>query len=242
MKISRRSLLAQPAVAPVLSAPPALVQTDTLTRYTLGQLESSIARLGRRPRGEGVTLPGLQQFGARIAGAAIPVTVSTDSSGPRRQNVDWWKHVEKVAGPKIVVAKDVSSQPGTGAVCGRLTAAILRALGCAGFITDGYVSDTADFAPFAAFAAGLTLRHGDPHIVGWGEPVVIAGMQVSPGDLVVAGAEGAIAFPPAWLSELPAALDAVEQRIQPVLKFCRSGRANAEGIAELLAPKETGGK
>ncbi|MBL8227015.1 MAG: hypothetical protein JNL98_01000 [Bryobacterales bacterium] len=176
--------------------------------------------------------------GRRVEGIAVPVTISTASGGQRQANVEWWKYLESSPGPKVVVAFDRNPMPGSGAACGRLTAHVLRALGCIGYITNGYIRDPASLGTLSVFAAGVTLRHGDPHVVSWGEPVTVGGMRVSQGDWLVADEEGAIVFPRAWLQDLPAALGAVSKRIDPVLDYCRKPGATAEHIARLLAQGE----
>ena len=128
------------------------------------------------------------------------------------------------------------AQPGTGAACGVLTAHVLKALGCDGLLTDGYVRDAEQTAALGLLVAsrGVTLRHGTPHVVRFGEPVEVFGMKVSPGDIVTAGREGALSFPAAWMSDLPARIREVETRVGPVLEYCRQGRRTAKEIAAVV--------
>jgi regulator of RNase E activity RraA len=109
-------------------------------------------------------------------------------------------------------------------------------LGCAGFVTDGCVRDVEQMtsAGLMVAARGATLRHGNPHVVRFGEPVEIFGMKVSTGDYVMAGGEGTIALPAGWLAELPAKFDEVQARVEPVLKFCRGQRRTADEIAAMM--------
>jgi Aldolase/RraA len=178
-----------------MQAMPTFTPAD-LVPYSAGRIESAVARLNRRPRGEGLTLPVLALIGAR------------------------WKHLERAPGPKVAVAHDVSRQRGAVAVCGRLNGYVLRALGCAGMIADGHVRHRDDLR--AAGLAVLTLPNGNPHIERWGEPVTVAGMRASPGNAVMAAAEGAIAFPVAWLADLPRVLDEVARRVDPVVSWRQS--------------------
>lgn len=82
-----------------------------LRRYPIGVIESAVAKLGRRPRGEGVTAPGLSVLRAthaRLLGYAIPVQMSIDAGDPhgRRDNDDWWRHIEQQsASQRVVVAR-----------------------------------------------------------------------------------------------------------------------------------------
>jgi regulator of RNase E activity RraA len=140
----------------------------------------------------------------------------------------------------------LSKEPGAGAACGVLTAHVLQALGCGGFLTDGYVRDADQAAEAGLLVAsrGVTLRHGTPHVVRFGEPVEVFGMRVAPGDVVTAGHEGALAFPADWLEELPARIREVEARVGPVLAYCRRSRRSAGEIAAAIEkhmPRPSGG-
>jgi len=182
-----------------------------LARWPLSALENAVSQLGKRPRGEGVALPGLLsswEGPERVSGYAVTVTLSTEDDFPHgeKENIEWWRYVESRPGPKVVVAQVLDGASGQGAACGVLTAHVLRSLGCAGFVTDGYVRDVEAMriTGLKVAARGATFRHGNPHVVRFGEPVEIFGMKVSTGDLVNAGLEGAISIPAGWLAELPA--------------------------------------
>jgi regulator of RNase E activity RraA len=226
----------------MLTGMPSNASLDWLSNTSLGALEGALARLSRRPRGAGVALPGIVAHwpaGRHLAGLAIPVTLSTDEGFPhgKIENADWWRHVEAQPGPKVVVAQVLSAAPGTGAACGVLSAHVLKALGCSGFLTDGYVRDVDQMAAlgFLGASRGATVRHGVPHVVRFGEPVDVFGMKVAPGDFVLAGSEGALAFPAGWVDDLPAKLREVEARVNPVLAFCRGGRRSATEIQQAIA-------
>ena len=175
----------------------------------------------------------------RILGRAITVTISAEENFPfgRKENVEWWRHVEAGPEPQVVVAQVLGRDPGAGAACGVLTASILKALGCEAFLTDGFVRDADEIAQSGLLVAarGVTLRHGNPHVVRFGEPVEVLGMRVAPGDIVLAGAEGALAFPAGWISDLPNMIQEVEGRVGPMLAFCRGKRRSAGQIAAAMA-------
>lgn len=215
--------------------------TGELERWPLSTIESAVARLGKRPRGEGVALPGLRPLWEgteRVSGYAVTVTLSTEEGFPhgKKENVEWWRYVESRPGPKVVVAQVLDGESGQGAACGVLSAHVLRSLGCGGFLTDGYVRDVEQMrsAGLMVGARGATLRHGNPHVVRFGGPVEVFGMKVSTGDFVIAGGEGAISIPAGWLAELPAKRAEVQARVEPVLKFCRGEKRSADEIAAML--------
>jgi regulator of RNase E activity RraA len=83
------------------------------------------------------------------------------------------------------------------------TAAMVRKLG--GFVIDGAIRDTAEFAEggFPCFARGAT--HRGPSKEGPGEinvPIACAGMAVAPGDLILGDSDGVIAIPAALVEGL----------------------------------------
>jgi 4-hydroxy-4-methyl-2-oxoglutarate aldolase len=231
---------------------PAETGVAAVNGVALSVIESALARLERRPRGQGVALPGVAaqwEGDRRMAGHAVTVTLSTDEGFPhgRKDNQEWWHYVQAQPGPKVVVARLLSREPGTGAACGVLSAHVLKSLGCDGFLTDGYVRDAAQMAACGLLVAsrGVTLRHGTPHVVRFGDPVEVFGMPVAPGDFVMAGKEGALAFPAAWLADLPARIREVNARVEPVLDYCRGKRRTAAEIAAVIArymPQPAGAK
>lgn len=54
---------------------------------------------------------------------------------------DWWNSILKVPVPRVVVLEDIDKPPGVGAFLGDMHAAILRAPGCVGYVTDGAVRE-----------------------------------------------------------------------------------------------------
>lgn len=202
---------------------------DVTSHASLSMLESAVARLGRRAREEGVALPGLipQWHGAkRITGYAVPVTLCTDEGFPfgRRENLEWWRYLEAQPEPRVIVAQVLSREQGSGAACGVLSAHIYRSIGCHGFITDGYVRDVEQIEKSGLLLAarGATLRHGVPHVVKFGQPVHVFGMQVSAKDVVAAGEEGALTFPASWLPEIPSKIREVAASVNKMIRFCHN--------------------
>jgi len=211
-----------------------------LAGVPLSTVEGAIARMGQRRRSEGIAAPGLRALwsdGQRLAGYAVTMTMSVDESAgaEKSRNEEWWKFVESRPGPKVVVAQ-VRGDRTAGAACGVLTANVLRSLGCAGFVTDGYVRDAARMAEVGLLvaAAGPTLLHGAPVVVEFGKPVEIYGMRVATGQAVLADAEGVISCEAEWMAELPQRIKEVNARVDPVIAFCRGGRRSANEIIEAM--------
>lgn len=213
-----------------------------LATYPVGMIESAVAKLGRRPRSEGVSAPGLiamRKSQTALLGYAIPVQVSVDDGAPhgRANNIDWWRYVERQTfGQRVVVAQDISSDPARGVACGRLSAHIYAALGCVGFVTNGFVRDADSLGDlnFTLFASGHSARHGDPHVVRFGTPANLGQVRVSLGDVVAVDADGMIAFPAAWLSDVIREARSLDEKQGPIYQHSRSGKATADSLAKLI--------
>lgn len=54
---------------------------------------------------------------------------------------EWWNSILQVPAPRIAVVEDMDKPPGVGAFLGDVHAAILRALGCVAYVTDGAVRE-----------------------------------------------------------------------------------------------------
>ena len=71
-----------------------------------------------------------------------------------------------------------------------------RGLGALGVITDGSVRDLPDIADgFQMMADRVGPSHAFVHVVGYGQPVTVAGMRVISGDLIHADQHGAVVIP-----------------------------------------------
>ena len=97
---------------------------------------------------------------------------------------------------------------GFGAFWGEVQTHIHKGLGCAGVITDGSVRDLDAMAPqFLVLAGSITPSHAHVHLVEFGGTVSVAGMTVSPNDVIHADRHGAVA-----VKEIPAAVDLLVRR------------------------------
>ena len=95
----------------------------------------------------------------------------------------------------VVQAGDVDYAVAGGNVC-----AIAQSRGIAGFVVDGVIRDLAEVreARFPVFARGVMPVPGQKKQLGTlNQPIVCGGVQVSPGDIVVADEEGIVVIPAA---------------------------------------------
>ncbi|HEY7287692.1 MAG TPA: RraA family protein [Vicinamibacterales bacterium] len=163
-----------------------------------------------------------------VIGCAVTATIRSATPPPVGQvyadRTDWWNYVATVPAPRIVVVHDQDERPGVGAFLGEVHANILRALGCVAYVTNGAVRDLPGVrrAELQAFAGNVSPSHAFVHIVGFGEPVEVAGLKVASGDLLFGDRHGIVAIPGEIASQIPSTVAAMRQRDRRIVEFCRS--------------------
>jgi regulator of RNase E activity RraA len=117
-----------------------------------------------------------------------------------------YEHLESTPRPVILVAKQTYS-PGlenlSGLFGGNMTSQF-RAFGVEGVLTDGPMRDYVEIKEMGVqyLASGLTSGHGPVQLREAGLPVKVAGMSVTPGEIVHMDQCGACKFPADKLSEV----------------------------------------
>jgi 4-hydroxy-4-methyl-2-oxoglutarate aldolase len=149
---------------------------------------------------------------------------------------DWWKSILEVPAPRIVVLEDLDKPPGVGAFLGDMHAAILRALGCVGFVTDGAVRELPRVRKHALqlFAGNVAVSHAYAHIFEFGSQVKVGGLEVRPGDLLHGDRHGLLSVPKEIAGEIPAAADRLQQAEQRVIDFCGSKEFSVDKLRHEL--------
>lgn len=137
---------------------------------------------------------------------------------------DWWNSILKVPVPRVVVLEDIDKPPGVGAFLGDMHAAILRALGCVGYVTDGAVRELPRVreAGLQLFAGNVSVSHAYAHIFDLGCAVNVGGLEVKPGDLLHGDRHGILTIPKEVAAEVPAVAAKLQGAEQRVIDFCRS--------------------
>jgi 4-hydroxy-4-methyl-2-oxoglutarate aldolase len=149
---------------------------------------------------------------------------------------DWWNSILEVPAPRIVVLEDLDEPPGVGAFLGGMHAAILRALGCVGYVTDGAVRELPRVRDqgLQLFAGNVAVSHAYAHIFDFGSKVKVGGLEVNPGDLLHGDRHGLLTVPKEIASEIPAAAAKLRQAEQKVIDFCRSQEFSVEKLRHVL--------
>jgi 4-hydroxy-4-methyl-2-oxoglutarate aldolase len=199
-----------------------------------------------RLRNEGFTRPGLRcvtQGVTRLLGYAA--TRKVRSSNPPMtgtsyfDRTDWWADIDRLPVPRIAVIQDMDSAPG-GACVGEVHAAILKALHCAGVVTNGAVRDLTAVAKldFPMFAPFVAVSHAYMHVLDYGQPVEIFGLQIQAGDLLYADCHGVVSIPIEIAAELPEAAARIRSKEQRIVQVCLSPDFSTEKLLREIRSDE----
>jgi regulator of RNase E activity RraA len=148
----------------------------------------------------------------------------------REVTLAYYRHVAEPPHPTITVIEDIDREP-VGAWWGEVHTHVHRGLGSLGVITDGTVRDLDQVAEgFQVLARGVGPSHAHVHVFDVGSPVTVAGMSVSPGDLIHADRHGALVIPLDVAPQLP---DAARRVMKAEQVLIEASKQPDFGIAKL---------
>ena len=212
-------------------------------RFNGASVSNAIETFAVRLRNEGFAdgrLRCLHSQLAPILGHAVTARIRCSSPPPvghsYHDRTDWWNYIASVPAPRIVVVQDVDERPGLGAFVGDVHANILRALGCVGYATNGSVRDVghAGTLGFQVFASGVSVSHAFAHIVDFGQPVELADLAVSSGDVLFGDCDGLLTVPAQLIDQIPPVVRRMQKQEEQVIAFCRSSGFSIDGLRALV--------
>lgn len=153
-----------------------------------------------------------------------------------RDRAEFWNSILDVPAPRILVLEDMDDPPGRGAFVGDMHAAILKALGCVGYLTNGAVRELPSVRTMGVqlFAGSVAVSHAYAHIFEVGAKINVGGMEVRPGDLLHGDRHGILTVPLEVAARIPAAAEGLKQAEQEVINFCRSRDFSVEKLRDVL--------
>lgn len=162
------------------------------------------------------------------------------SGGAYHDRGDWWNSIVQVPAPRIVVLEDMDKPPGVGAFLGDMHAAILNALGCVGYVTDGAVRELPRVRAlgFQLFAGNVAVSHAYAHIFDFGSPVKIGGLEVKPGDLLHGDRHGILTVPNEIAPQIPGVAARLQRAEQRIIDFCRSKDFSVDRLRQLMSESD----
>jgi regulator of RNase E activity RraA len=132
----------------------------------------------------------------------------------------YYEHIAAQPMPSIAVIQDLDGPDiGLGSFWGEVNSHMHRGLGCLGVITDGSVRDLDVWAEgFYALAGSIMPSHANVHVVEFGTIVNVAGMVVSPNDVVHADRHGAVVVPADVIKAIPEAAAQLARREKVIVE------------------------
>jgi regulator of RNase E activity RraA len=139
--------------------------------------------------------------------------------------------------PGHVLVVDGAGDP-TNALVGELIMLYAIQRGCAGFVLDGAIRDTAAFfeADFPCYARSVS--HRGPYKLGPGAincPVTVGGQVIQPGDLVVGDEDGVVSFPLADAERLLSAVRTTVANEEAIKAEIATGRVEQAWLHKVLS-------
>jgi 4-hydroxy-4-methyl-2-oxoglutarate aldolase len=147
-------------------------------------------------------------------------------------NIEWWRYLETIPPPRVVVLQDLDNPPGFGAQFGEVHARICLALNCVAYITNGAVRDLQGIEPLGLqlFAGVLSVSHAYAHIVDFGDPVEIGGLKIRPGDILHGDRHGILSVPYDLVERLPAVAEQIRSEEKELFKLTESPEFSVEAL------------
>jgi 4-hydroxy-4-methyl-2-oxoglutarate aldolase len=175
-----------------------------------------------------------------MAGYAATARVRTEdppvAGRMYRDCSDWWNSILQIPAPRIAVIEDTDKKPGVGAFLGDMHAAILMAVGCIGYVSNGAVRQLPRVRElgFHLFAGNVAVSHAYAHIFDFGAAIQVGGMLVHSGDLLHGDQHGLLTIPAEIASQVPAAAQQEREKQQRVIDVCRSKSFLVEKLRQAL--------
>jgi len=168
---------------------------------------------------------------ARLRSGEPPI-----GGGNYRDRADFWNSILEVPAPRILVLEDMDDPPGRGAFVGDMHAAILKALGCVGYLTNGAVRELPSVRTMGIqlFAGSVAVSHAYAHIFEMGAAISVGGMEVRTGDLLHGDRHGVLTVPAQIAADVPGVADRLQRAEQKIIEFCRSKDFSVAKLREVM--------
>jgi regulator of RNase E activity RraA len=153
-----------------------------------------------------------------------------------RDRGDFWNSILEIPAPRILVLEDKDNPPGRGAFVGDMHSAILKALGCIGYVTNGAVRELPSVRAIGIqlFAGSVAVSHAYAHIFDVGAAITVGGMEVRPGELLHGDRHGVLAIPAEIAAAIPAVAAEIQRAEKNVIDFCRSSAFSVAKLSEVM--------
>ena len=199
---------------------------EAIRELTTPTVSNAIEKFGLRPWNQGFMSPEIRcllpELGVAVGYAVTARYAARERPAKPGSRYEFWKYILTFPEPRIVVMEDLDTPPGVGAYFGEVQTTIHKRLGCAGVVTNGCVRDIDEVRAlrFHYFAAGLCVSHAYVHLVDFGTPVKIGGLEVKSGDIIHADQHGVLSVPKDIVAGIPEAAQQVADREAKIMGTC----------------------
>jgi 4-hydroxy-4-methyl-2-oxoglutarate aldolase len=149
---------------------------------------------------------------------------------------DFWNAILQIPTPRVLVLEDQDEPAGRGAFVGDMHAAILKALNCIGYLTNGAVRELPAVRAMGMrlFAGSVAVSHAYAHIYDVGRTVTVGGMEVRPGELLHGDRHGVLTIPKEIAARVPKIAAGLKHTEQEVIEFCQSSGFSVAKLGEVM--------
>jgi regulator of RNase E activity RraA len=230
------------ALAPLLTEG----QLDALRQFDTCMVANAIETFNVRLHNTGFTNAGIRcifEDAPPIMGYAATARLRSGEppivGNAFHDRADFWNSILQIPSPRILVLEDKDDPPGRGALVGDMHAAILKALGCIGYVTNGAVRELPAVRAMGIqlFAGNVAVSHAYAHIFDVGAAITVGGMEVRRGDLLHGDRHGMLTIPAEIAGAIPAVAAEIQKEEQRVINFCRSSAFSVAKLAEVMKKK-----
>jgi 4-hydroxy-4-methyl-2-oxoglutarate aldolase len=229
----------------ILSSPSELSMplVEALRRLDACKVSNAIETFDRRLRNEGFadgSVRALFHGLPPVVGHAVTARIRCSTPPPvghsYHDRTDWWTYILTIPPPRIVVVEDLDDRAGMGAFIGHVHAQILQTLGCDAYVTNGSVRDldAVKRIGFQFFARTVSVSHAFVHLVDFGQPVSVGGLEIESGDILYGDGHGLLTIPGDVVGDIPSVAERMLEQEQRVVDLCRSPDFSLEKLRTLV--------
>ena len=232
-----------PAVRPLTE-----VELDGLRQFDTCMIANAVETFNVRLRNTGFTSGNVHCMfpdAPPMVGYAVTARLSSGeppiSGRTFHDRGDLWKFLLQSPAPRILVLQDMDDSPGRGAFIGDMHAAVLKALGCVAYVTNGAVRELSAIHSMGLklFAGNISVSHAYAHIFDLGAAVTIDGMEVHTGDLLHGDRHGILSLPREIAGSVPEVAARLQDIERNVIDYCQSSGFSVEGLAKVMKKMNT---
>jgi len=156
----------------------------------------------------------------------------------RASRIGWYEYVANADLPTVVVLQDLDEVAGTGAFWGEVNTTVHKGLKALGCVTNGSIRDLDMVAPGFQLLGVVNPSHAFIHVVDWGRPITVHGIDVAHDQVIPADRHGAVVVPDEAVARLPAAIELLSRKEAVILEMARRDDFDIARLRDALAKSD----